>query len=263
MSSITVPSRRGRFDGMWAIVRFNWPYYAGALVALLASAIGIALVPPQSWQATVAVLLFAGSAWLLVASLATSHLVYDRSDLYRFGWLHRLPAAPIHDGQHLVSCHTGLDETSALLRARLPDRSWHVLDHFDESTMTEPSIRRAQRLHSPPNGSKPCSIRAWPVPDAWANGVFALLAIHELRSPAERAAWFAEARRSLAPGGCLVLAEHTRDLANCLAFGPGALHFHSPATWRRSFQAAGLRCLEEFRVTPFVRVFVLGAETGA
>jgi hypothetical protein len=257
--TFTTPPLRGGFDGVLAIVRFNWPYYAAVAVALLASVLAFLLAPPRSWYGTGALLLFAGSAWLLVASLAAAHLVYDRSDLYRFGWFRRLPRATMQEGRCLLSCSTGLDETSALLRAALPERTWHVLDHFDESTMSEPSIRRARRHHTPPSGSEPSPIAAWPVPDAWADGIFALLAIHELRHREERVAWFTEARRCLAPGGCLILAEHVRDAANFLAFGPGALHFHSPATWRSAWVAAGLGCTDEFRVTPFVRVFVLGA----
>ena len=87
--------------------------------------------------------------------------------------------------------------------------------------------------------------------------VFGLLAIHELRSEAERTAWFAEARRCLRQGGRLILLEHTRDFANFLAFGPGFLHFHSPASWRRCWEGAGLQALDEFRVTPWVRIFVI------
>ena len=51
--------------------------------------------------------------------------------------------------------------------------------------------------------------------------------------------------------------EHVRDVANFLAFGPGFLHFHSTGTWRRAWRSAGVHDVCQFRVTPFVRVFVL------
>ena len=87
--------------------------------------------------------------------------------------------------------------------------------------------------------------------------VFGMLAIHELRSDAERVAWFAEARRCLADDGRVVLVEHVRDLANFVAFGPGFLHFHSVAAWQKSWVSGGLKRVDDFRITPFVRVFIL------
>ena len=99
----------------------------------------------------------------------------------------------------------------------------------------------------------------WPIADASADVVFGLLAIHELRSEAERMTWFGEARRCLRSGGRIVLVEHTRDLANLLAFGPGFLHFHSRASWCRCWQHAGFHSLDEFRITPWVRIFVIAA----
>jgi hypothetical protein len=54
-----------------------------------------------------------------------------------------------------------------------------------------------------------------------------------------------------------LLVEHVRDAANFLAFGPGFLHFHSPASWRRCWEGAGLRSIDQFCVTPFVQVYVL------
>jgi hypothetical protein len=100
---------------------------------------------------------------------------------------------------------------------------------------------------------------AWPASVPESDVVFGLLAIHELRTQAALAAWFGEARRHLAPDGRIVIIEHTRDFANFLAFGPGFLHFHSPATWRRAWAAAALREIDTFRLTPFLRVFVLQA----
>jgi hypothetical protein len=89
--------------------------------------------------------------------------------------------------------------------------------------------------------------------------VFALLAIHELRAESERTAWFAEAKRCLRVGRRIVLVEHVRDIANFFAFGPGFLHFHSYASWRRCWEHAGLRCVDHFDMTPFVKIFVLTA----
>ncbi len=143
------------------------------------------------------------------------------------------------------------------LRERFADSEWNTLDHYDPERMTEPSIHRARALFPPTPGTLACRYDAWPLPAESADVVFGLLAIHELRAEAERTAWFAEASRSLHNGGRVVLAEHMRGLANFLAFGPGFLHFHSLASWRRCWEAAGLRCLDHFPVTPFVQIIVL------
>jgi SAM-dependent methyltransferase len=156
-----------------------------------------------------------------------------------------------------IFCHCGFDEALAELRQRYGDAKWQVLDHFDANQMTEASIRRARAIFPPAPGTMSSPYNAWPAATNSADVVFGLLAIHELRSEAERSAWFAECGRCLCKGGRLVLVEHARDAANFLAFGPGFLHFHSPASWRRCWESAGFLSLDEFRLTPFVRVFVL------
>ena len=158
-----------------------------------------------------------------------------------------------------IFCHSGFDEASTELRQRFGAAKWEVLDHFDADQMTEASIRRARVRFPPTPGTLSSRYDGWPITAESTDVVFGLLAIHELRSEAERSAWFAEAKRCLCKGGRLVLAEHVRDAANFLAFGPGFLHFHSPASWRRCWESAGLRSIDEFRLTPFVRIFVLVA----
>jgi hypothetical protein len=255
VTATAAPSDRSAFEGVRAIVRFNWPFYAAGALALAALLAAFAWLPAGPLVRCAVLVAAAASAWFLAASLAASHWVYDRSDLYRLHWLARaLPPA----AQHLVSCHAGFDGCSHLLRAACPASTWRVLDHFAPATMTEPSIHRARRWHPPRAGTEPAPLDAWPLADGTADGILAVLAIHELRTERDRVTWFRAAHRALSAGGRIVLVEHLRDLANFAAFGPNFLHFHSRATWQRSWQAAGLRCLDEFRITPFVRVFVLG-----
>jgi hypothetical protein len=123
--------------------------------------------------------------------------------------------------------------------------------------MSEPSIHRARALFPPAPGTLACSYDAWPLAGDSADVVFALLAIHELRTETERTTWFAEAKRCLRKDGRVVLVEHVRDAANFLAFGPGFLHFHSCASWKRCWESAGLRSVELINMTPFVQIFVL------
>jgi hypothetical protein len=198
---------------------------------------------------------FGCAAYFIFVSLGVSHIVYDRSDLYRWGWLDR--ALQGVSMRRAIFCHSGFDETSLELRENFSDAEWDTLDHYDPERMTEHSIHRARALFPPTPGTLSCRYDAWPLPAESADVVFGLLAIHELRGEAERTAWFAEARRSLRKGGRVVLAEHLRDLANFLAFGPGFLHFHSLASWRPCWEAAGLHSLDYFPVTPFVQIIVL------
>jgi len=246
---------RGKWQGMMTIARLNWPFYVAAALVLIGSGcVFIAL--PWLEVRLVSGLAFAGSAYFLFGSLGVSHQVYDRSDLYRWHWLQRALGGAVR-GQ-FIFCHSGFDEASCSLRERLGDVGWLVLDHFDERRMTEASIRRARRMFPPVTGTLPANSDQWPVASKSADVIFGLLAIHELRSENERSAWFAEALRCLRQDGRVVLVEHARDLANFLAFGPGFLHFHSPASWRRCWEHAGLRALDEFRLTPWLRVFVIG-----
>lgn len=245
---------RGKWQGMWAIVRFNWPFYAIAILVLIAALVGIVAVemPVLKWACGVAV---AGTLYFLIGSLGVSHQVYDRSDLYRWSWLER--ALDGAGRAKMVLCHSGFDEVSQDLRKRLGDTEWVLLDHYEETRMTEASIKRARKRFPPTRDTLPAPFDRWPVATGSADVVFGLLAIHELRSEAERSAWFAEAKRCLRSGGRVVLAEHTRDFANLLAFGPGFLHFHSPASWRRCWEASGFHLDDEFRVTCWVRIFVV------
>ncbi len=245
-------SERGKWDGMLAIVRFNWPFYAAAGVVLLLSLTGIMAGGLWSLAAGAGIL---GSAYFLIGSLGVSHWVYDCSDLYGWKWLERALGNSRID--KITFCHSGFDEASSLLKQKFPLAAWSVLDHYDPATMTEASIRRARKRFPPTAGTIAARFDHWSLIDDSQDVVLGLLAIHELRSHVERAAWFAEARRCMAEDGRIVLVEHVRDLANFVAFGPGFFHFHSVASWRDSWQSVGLKLDVAFRITPFVRVFVL------
>lgn len=247
-------SPRGPWQGMINILRFNRNLYGAAALVFVAALSGFCLTDallPKFVSATA----LAGSGYFLFVSLGVAHLIYDRSAVYRLGWLDRALGGSSIDAA--VFCHSGLDEVSESLRAKLRPAVWHTLDHFDPVQMTEPSIQRARRLYPPAPGTLATSFDRWPVESGSADVVFGLLAIHEFRTEDERTAWFAEARRCLKPGGRIVLAEHLRDPANFIAFGPGFLHFHSAASWRRCWEAAGFRAADEFPVTPWIRFFIL------
>lgn len=250
-------NKRGRWQGIQTIARLNWPFFAVAVPGLIV-AVAVAVMAQNELLRLLCALAAAGFLWFLAGSIIVSHLVYDRSDLYRWRWLER--ALRGVSAERVIFCHAGFDEASAHLRDQLAPKSWLLLDHYDPARMTEPSIQRARRLFPLPAETKAAPFGCWPAEAARADGIFGLLAIHELRSEDERVAWFAEARRCLAPGGRVLLVEHTRDVANFFAFGPGFWHFHSPANWRRCWMRAGLSLHDEFRITPWVRVFVLTAQ---
>jgi SAM-dependent methyltransferase len=241
---------------MLTIARLNWPPYLVSALLLVACAVVFWKVPAPAVRIGCAAV-FASAAYFAIGSLAVSHWVYDRSDLYCWRWLERALRGAVRGD--FIFCHAGFDEASRSLHAHLGDVGWRVLDHFDPARMTEPSIHRARRLFPPEPGTLAATFDRWPIADASADVIFALLAIHELRSEAERTAWFAEARRCLRAGGRIVLVEHTRDLANAVAFGPGALHFHSVKSWRRCWTRAGLQAADTFSLTPWLRVFILTA----
>ncbi|TAE76061.1 MAG: class I SAM-dependent methyltransferase [Verrucomicrobia bacterium] len=245
---------RGPWDGLLNILNFNRGFYTAAAIAFHAACAGLILADSTLLRIACATAI-AGSGYFIFVSLGVSHWIYDRSDLYRFGWLTR--AIGNSKPTRIAFCHSGLDEISEALKASLQVPSWTTLDHFDPARMPEASIHRARQSHPPSPGTIAASFDHWPIDSGSSDLIFGLLAIHEFRLENERIAWFREARRCLKTGGRIVLAEHLRNPANFIAFGPGFLHFHSAKSWQRCWQAAGLRAADEFSVTPWVRFFVL------
>lgn len=240
--------------GLRQIVRFNWPFYAVATTAVVIVFPMIGRLPIGTathgllYTATVLALLW------IVGSLAASWAVYDCSRLTRWDWIGEALGFP---PRTWINIHAGLDESTPVLRTLLTGSVGRVFDIFVQEEMTEPSIARARRLARNEIEPEPVDFHHLPVPTGTIDAALLLLSAHELRTDESRRALFSEIHRVLTPGGRVIVAEHLRDWANFVAFGPGFLHFHSRRTWRRCFAGAQLAIHAEFSITPFVRVFVL------
>ena len=245
--------------GMGRIVRFNWPWYAAA-VATIAAGTALLLSSPGLWPAASALVLaglVAAVFWLLT-SLAVSHYVYDRSGVARGEWLGLIDPGRVRRAAVL---HAGQDEATAIATGLLPRAEWHIFDFHAPSRSGTPSLRRARAAAAKQGGGasvEAIAPDAIPLEDGALDLELVVFAAHEIRRESERAAFFGELGRVLAPGGRLIVVEHLRDAWNLLAYGPGALHFLSRATWGRAFAAARLSVLDERRCTLFVRVVELG-----
>ncbi len=243
---------RAPLQGLWNVVRFNWPMYAGAGAAgSVLAALGLA--GPAALRPYALGLLALALLPMLGSLLATAY-VYDFAGLYRFGWL---PAA-LPPTARVLTLSAGFDEVSAPLAARYGPGRVQAADFYHPARHTEASIGRARRAYPPFPGTLIVDTRAaLPLAAGSVQLAVAFLAAHEIRDAAERAAFFRELARVLAPHGQLLVTEHLRDPANFLAYSLGFLHFHSRQTWLRTFAAAGLRVEHEVANSPLITTFFL------
>lgn len=236
------------------IIRFNWPYYATAGLAMLVTPFIASRLPLPAWMRVGIYASLALTAAWLVTSIAVSWIVYDRSRLMDWDWvLQALGFSP----KSWINLHAGHDESSVALTRIFPGASGRVFDIYDPLEMTEGSIAVARRLAQHDVPAEAADFRHLPLPRGTVDVALLLLSAHELRSDESRSALFAELRRVLGPAGRVVVAEHLRDCANFLAFGPGFLHFHSRRVWLRCFSRHRFDVHREFSITPFVRIFIL------
>src|SRR5438128_7365907 len=197
MSATVERAPRGQFDGVLQIVRYNWTLY---IVAVLVATLVVLLVDVVHPPAALAGLLILGAVaavFWLVLSLAVSHYVYDRSDLYRWEWIReRIASNP----RHVVNIHAGLDETSLALQEMYPAAEVTILDIYDPVEMAEPSIARARREERSMLASVKADFRKLPLQTASVDLVTVIFVAHELRRGASKESFFREASRVLQPG---------------------------------------------------------------
>ena len=196
MSTIAPPIRRARkFKGVLQILAFNWTFYA--LGTLLVSVL-LAL----NWHFTIHPLLrlplylvVALTLFWMLSSLLASHYIYDLSRLYRWDWLCSLFEKP---PAHWANIHAGLDQTTDALERLFPDPARKILDIYNASSMTEPSIKRARQRGNGAHQSRTGqNLLRCPLRDSECDAVFLIFAAHELRDRQDRQALFSEVSRSL------------------------------------------------------------------
>lgn len=242
-----------RWQGVGAIVRFNWPSYLAVVLlnlgifALLGSA-------PRVLVLIALTFLLLVDFWAL-ASLVVSHWIYDLSPISRGAWL---------DDQHprtdlrVLTIDAGHDEAGPVLRAKWPDVPFRRLDIHCPGKVGSSSLERARSESS--TAGEEAAFDALPLTDGSMDLVLGVFAWHEVRHRADRAAFLGEVRRILSDRGWVVVVEHLRDFANFAAYGPGALHFLSRSSWLEGFRAAGLEMRSERKVTPWITIYTLGKD---
>ena len=102
--------------GVRQIVRFNWPFYAGATAAVILTVLAIGRLPLNASARAVLYAATALPALWIASSLIASWIVYDRSPLMRWEWIDQaLGFTP----DAWINIHAGLDESTMALRALL------------------------------------------------------------------------------------------------------------------------------------------------
>ena len=243
---------RSPYQGVWNIVRFNWHFYA---VALVVGIFGIlCALQFGSIVRLIAIVVVLIAAIQIAVSLWISHLIYDRSDLYDLSVIGRWDSNPTG---LIVNIHAGFDETSSILRDKFPNANFAIWDFYNSEKHTEISIRRAREIYPPDPKQIQVDTIHLPCDDAGADMVCLILAAHEIRSLEEQRLFFSELHRILKPDGKIVVIEHLRDAPNFFAFSAGFLHFFPRERWQRLWGETNFKLESEEKITPFLSAFLL------
>lgn len=243
---------RSPFQGLSNVLRFNWHFYALALlgIALLA---GSSTFLDDEWK-NLPFYLIALILLPIVTSLIITYYIYDYSDLYAFNWCKKYATSP---NLTILNINAGFDETSPLIASIFQDCPLYVCDFYDSGEHTEISIKRARKAYPPSPDTVKVKTNNLPFADGQFDLVFVTFAAHEIRNTAERKRFFLELNRVTKRTGKIFLTEHLRDPFNFLAYTIGFFHFYPRSVWIGVFKNSGLTLIKEHKTTKFITTFML------
>ncbi len=242
---------RKPLQGTVNIIRFNWHFYLLALIAI------VSLLLTADYFPSTAFLCYIGAVLILLPlfiSLSVSFFAYDFSPLYSLPWLGHLSGGK---NQTIVNIHAGFDETSGILKQKLPHDQFYVFDFYDPAKHTEVSIKRARKIYPATPGTKTIRTNHIPLPNHSVDKAFIIFSAHEIRDRTERICFFKELNRIVKLGGEILVTEHLRNLSNFLAYNIGFLHFYPLKSWQNVFGEASLKVSGQVKTTPFITTFIL------
>jgi hypothetical protein len=236
-----------------SLVRYNWPLYVVCLSVLVLGMVIFAMTRLPFPVRLLALTAACVASWYAVASFFAFYLMFDRPKFLGGEWLTRCVTSP---PQTCVQISVCVEETTLPLQQVFPESKYTQFDLFDSEVMTEPAINRAKH-EALTSANAIAKADLIPLDAGLSEFTLVTLAAHEIRNPRLRHNFFAELRRITASNGCVVIAEHLRNLPAALAFGPGLFHFYPRSEWITLATASGLRVHSEFDINPFIHVFVL------
>src|SRR5687767_1323398 len=119
--------KRRKFQGVLNILSFNRHfYYAGLGIIALIFASRFLI----DWSETLFWIIIAAFATGLIMPLIVSAYVYDFSNYYQMDWLKKI-IRDDKDIRKVANINAGFDETSFLIKEKLPGSELHVFDFYN------------------------------------------------------------------------------------------------------------------------------------
>ena len=233
--------RKQQYSGTIATLVYNWPIFVGILVFGLATLLSsIFLIAPWNWLFIIA---GAGALVLILNIVIASFIVYDLGRRREYDRLAEL--ANLDEANVVIDVTCGKLRGTQGLLSRFAGGHYFVLDIYDPDKMADAALRRARTMIPVLDTDRRIYRRSakfdgLPIPHNWADIVYCSFSLHELHNAEDRHKIFAEFARILKPNGQLLIAEHSRNWLNFIAFGPGIFSFFPSATWAKHISEAGL-----------------------
>ncbi|MCS3870581.1 hypothetical protein J3D55_003497 [Chryseobacterium ginsenosidimutans] len=191
----------------------------------------------------------------IIASLVASYILYDNSDLYELNNVKGL--INWDKTKNAILVHASFDPLSQRLEQKYPNLNLTVCDIFENRHEQEKGIETSKRIF-PPN---PKEIKISPnkllFEDQSQEVILAVTSLHEILDHEQRVLFFKEAKRILKNEGIIIVSEQFRDLTNFIFFNIGAFHFLSQKQWKKAIAGAGLKIVENKKITPFANMLVV------